>query len=106
MEDPNYNRKWEINKLFEDKELQNHFYNYIKVFELTSCKHVRHTPLVHLKKNLEDQIKIDVDPYSIKRGDFTENSLNFLLVYEKLTKLVEKEDFNINWQLSKLKFEP
>ena len=35
MEDPNYNRKWEINKLFENKKLQNHFYNYIKVFELT-----------------------------------------------------------------------
>ena len=106
IEDPNYNRKWEINKLFEDKKLQTHFYNYIKVFELTSCKHVRHTPLVHLKKNLEEQIKTDYDSYSIKRGDFTKDSLNFLLVYKKITNLVEKEDFNTNWKMNKLKFEP
>jgi len=78
MEDPNYNRKWEINKLFEDKKLQNHFYNYIKFYELTLCKNARHSPLVHLKKNLEEQIKTDYDPYSIKRMDFTKNSLNFL----------------------------
>jgi hypothetical protein len=93
MEDPNYNRKWEINKLFEDKKLQNHFYNYIKIFELTSCKHVRHTPLVHLKKNIEEQIKTDDDPYSIKRGDFTKDSLNFLLVYKKNYKFSGKGGF-------------
>lgn len=106
MEDPNYNRMWEINKLFEDKKLQSDFYDYIKVFELTSCKSVRHTPLVHLKKNLEEHIKTEDDAYSIKRDDFTKNSLNLITVHKKITKIVEKEDFNINWKLSKLKFEP
>lgn len=95
MEDPNYNPKWEIN-LFEDKKLQNQFYNFIKIFELTSCKNVRHTPLIHLKKNLEEELRTHDDTYSIKIGDFTKDSLNYLLVYEKITKLVEKEDFNIN----------
>lgn len=106
MEDPNYNRKWWINKLFEDKKLQSHFYNYIEVYKLTLCKTGRSTPLLHLKKNLEEQIKTDYDPYSIKKGDFTKNSLNFLLVYKKLTNLMEKEDFNTSWTVSKLKFEP
>lgn len=106
MEDPHYNSKWEIKMLFEDKKLQKHFYNYIKVFELTSYKQARHTLLADLKKNLEEQIKTDDDSYSIKRGDFTKDSLNFLLVYKKITNLVEKEDFNINWRMNKLTFEP
>lgn len=106
MEDPNYNRKWTINKLFESKELQNNFYRYIEVYQLTKYKDVRHTILVHLKKNLEEEIKTNYNPYSIKREDFTKNSLNFLSVHEKITKFMEKKDFDINWKISKLEFEP
>ena len=39
MEDPNYNRRWTISKLFESKEIQKAFYRYIEEYPLTSRNH-------------------------------------------------------------------
>jgi hypothetical protein len=60
---------------------------------------------VHLKYNLEEQIKTDYDPYSIKKEDFTEDSIDLRVLYEKFTKLMENKDFKSSWKISKLKFE-
>lgn len=36
---------------------------------------------------------MDLDPYSIKQEDFTEYGLNYKIIYDKLTKIMEKDNY-------------
>ena len=104
MEDPKFNTHWTIKKLFESKEVQINFYRYIENYPLTTYKNTGQTKIMHLKSNIEQVIK--PDDYSIKQEDFKDNTLNLPLLYEKLSKILQKNDINYNSKLAQLKFYP
>jgi hypothetical protein len=106
MEDPNFKRTWTIGKLFESKEIQSNFNRYIKDYPLTEYKKTSNTTIKHLKSNIEEEIKTHYDDYSIKKEDFEGNSLNFLLLHEKLSKIMNNKDISGKSRIGKLKFEP
>ena len=106
MEDPKYNTGWIISKLFESREIQINFNRYIEDYPLTKYKNISRTTIKHLKSNIEEVIKPHYDDYSIKEEDFEGNSLNFLLLHEKLSKIMKNKDISGNSRIGKLKFEP
>lgn len=106
MEDPKYNAGWTIGKLFESREIQINFNRYIKDYPLTEYKNTRRTTIKHLKSNIEEVIKTPYDDYSIKEEDLEGNSLNFLLLHEKLSKIMNNKDISCKSRIGKLKFEP
>ena len=106
MEDPKYNTGWTIGKLFESREIQINFNRYIEDYPLTNYKYTSRTTIKHLKSNIEEVIKPNYEDYSIKEEDFEGNSLNFLLLHEKLSKIMKNKDISSKSKIGKLKFDP
>ena len=106
MEDPKYNTGWIISKLFESREIQINFNRYIEDYPLTNYKYTSRTTIKHLKSNIEEVIKPNYEDYSIKEEDFEGNSLNFLLLHEKLSKIMNNKDISSQSKIGKLKFDP